>query len=236
MLVQAGEPSLTAADEPVQPASVQNQESESRETISRGEILAELKRIREQLERLEKAIGQSSEAPKIQPENLQSTKSEEIEPQIHDGIKLFHDAPIEKLVEGTIVPLGNGHHVFEEIPKQLQGRKYTKRGGYQGNLRFEVLQAQTVWVAMYGNDWGGGGNPSGDWQKEIVTAKEMLAQGWKEFGLLPVKHSNPEYQNEPAWIVFERDCQVGDALLIRNHKYQAPILIWGEPAQSSEKK
>ena len=72
----------------------------------------------------------------------------------------------------------------------------------------------------------GGGNPSGDWHPEIVSREGMLKQGWKEIGLLPVKHSNPVYQDEPSWIVFERDCQAGETFLIRNHKYQAPILIW----------
>ena len=73
----------------------------------------------------------------------------------------------------------------------------------------------------------GGGNSSGDWQLEIVSREAMLEQGCKEIGLLSVKHSNPVYQNEPSWIVFERNCQAEESFLICNHKNQAPILIWG---------
>ena len=84
---------------------------------------------------------------------------------------------------------------------------------------------------MYGADWGGGGNPSGNWQEELVTRQQLQQQGWQEITLLPVKHSNPEYPEPPQWIVFKRHCQPGESFAIRNHKYQAPILIWGPKGQ-----
>jgi len=146
---------------------------------------------------------------------------------IIDGLKVHHDTPISQLIDGKAIPLGTGHHIFIDVPESVKGRKFTARDGYQGNLRFDVLEGQTIFVALYGKDWGGGGNPSGNWQQEVVTREQMEQQGWQHFGSLAVKHSNPEYQNEAPWLLFSRNCKSGESFLIRNHKYQAPVLIWG---------
>jgi hypothetical protein len=149
---------------------------------------------------------------------------------IVDGIRIHHQTPIEQLREHATVSLGNGNHIVIEVPRAVRGRHYTARDGYQGKLQFDVLESQTVWIALYGKDWGGGGNPSGDWQPELVTREELERQGWKQVGMLPVKHSDPQFSDEPSWILVTRNCEAGETFLIRNHKYQAPVLIWGAAA------
>lgn len=144
-----------------------------------------------------------------------------------DGVTVLGESPIEKLQNASEVPLGNGSHQFVDVPEILLGKNYTKRDGYQGNTRFQVQEAQTVFLAMYGSDWGGGGNGSGNWQPEIVSREEMIELGWKEVGRLRVKHSNTEFQEEPDWLLFSRECKADEEFVMRNHKYQAPVLIWG---------
>lgn len=124
------------------------------------------------------------------------------------------------------VPLGNGHHVFEgPIPETLIGRRYTKRNGYLGISRFRVERTQTVIVGMY--DWAQMNNSGsgGPWQEELTSPLDMKKNGWKEIAQLQAVHSNgnPEYRN--TWYFYSRDCQAGETFALRNHKYQAPIVL-----------
>jgi beta-lactamase regulating signal transducer with metallopeptidase domain/Leucine-rich repeat (LRR) protein len=132
--------------------------------------------------------------------------------------------PIADLKPGATVSLGNGNHRFDKIPDFLKGRRFTRRNGYLGILKFRVEKAQRVYFAVYGADWGGGGNPSGGWRKELVTRKQLEKQGWKEVGKLVGEHTVRD-GNRLAWIVFARDCKAGETFAIRTHKYQAPILF-----------
>jgi hypothetical protein len=206
------------ADEP-QASDFSSAATSGEDRRDAGELRAELRAIRARLERIERLLTQSSEPP------APATTA-----MIVDGLRIHHDTPIARLANGKTVPLGNGHHIFIDVPKSMQGRSYTRRNGYQGNLRFDVLETQTVWLALYGADWGGGGNPSGNWQHEVVTQDQLEQQGWKPMGQLAVRHSHAEYPTESPWLLFSRSCEAGESFLIRNHKYQAPVLIWGPPA------
>ena len=146
---------------------------------------------------------------------------------ISHGVEVFLDVTVKELQTGTRIAYGGGFHQFVDIPEYLQGRSYTDRHGYQGILRFRVLEEQTIHMALYGGEWGVGGNPSGGWQEEVIAREDLEKQGWRETTLLRVIHSNPDYAEQPSWIVFTRECKPGESFAIRNHKYQAPVLIWG---------
>lgn len=143
------------------------------------------------------------------------------------GIELHREIPVETLLPDSGVPHGRGYHHFTDIPENLLGLQYTMRDGYQGILHFRVFREQTVYLVMYGRDWGGGGNSSGGWKSELISREELEQQGWQEIGLLPVTEIYSGKSKEvPPWILFERTCRAGESFAIRNHKYQAPILIW----------
>ncbi len=193
-------------------------------TFDKAAALAELKLIRQRLQRLEKIIENS--AIKSNPAAT-NTVQKKVTVDKH-GLRVFHKAPIEPFKPGASIPMAHGHHEFFDIPAELAGRNFLQRGAYQGKTSFEILKSQTVFVAFYGADWGGGGNSSGNWQPEVVSKQELKKQGWKEIGELPVVHSIAKFANEKPWILFKRNCKVGEKFKLRNHKYQAPILFWGK--------
>jgi hypothetical protein len=139
-------------------------------------------------------------------------------------LTVLHVLPIAKLEVGATVPLGNGAERFENIPENLKGRKFTRRDGYLGVLRFRVEKAAKVSFAVYGSDWGGGGNSSGGWKKELVTRKQLKQQGWKKSGKLISEHTNIDGRKQ-KWFIYTRNCKPGETFAIRTHKYQAPILF-----------
>ena len=142
-----------------------------------------------------------------------------------DGISLLNGkTALAELKPGATVPLGNGEHRFDNIPEVLKGRTFTRRNGYQGILRFRVEQPQRVYFAAYGIEWGGGGNPSGDWQQELVTRSQLKKRGWMQVGKLI---GEPTLKNgrSVAWAIYTRRCKRGETFAIRTHKYQAPILF-----------
>ena len=125
---------------------------------------------------------------------------------------------------GATVPLGNGEHVFNEVPEELIGHLYTKRHGYQGAARFRVDRDQRVTVGMY--EWGHEheGNASGNWQQELTSRREMAEQGWQETVQLVARHSDLKLPSA-TWFLYTRDCKAGESFVLRNHKYQAPIVF-----------
>jgi RNA polymerase sigma factor (sigma-70 family) len=141
-----------------------------------------------------------------------------------DGLEILHKLELARLEPGATIDLCNAAHVFEKIPAPFRGRFYTKRHGFQGILRFRVTQPQRVTMALYGDDWGGGGNPGGGWLEEVITREQLEKQGWKETARLRTREREGQHQ-EANWIVFERDCKAGESFAIRNHKYLAPFLI-----------
>lgn len=125
---------------------------------------------------------------------------------------------------GATVPLGNGHLVLEHVPEAINGRLFTKRNGYQGAARFRVTSDQKVTVAMY--EWGHehDGNASGNWMPELTSRRKMVEQGWEEAGEVRSRHSDPK-QSGANWFLYTRDCKAGESFLLRNHKYQAPLVF-----------
>ena len=52
----------------------------------------------------------------------------------------------------------------------------------------------------------------------------MLAAGWRESGTLTGRHSQQAI-SWGAWPLYTRDCKAGESFVLRNHKYQAPIVF-----------
>lgn len=125
---------------------------------------------------------------------------------------------------GAKVPHGNGDLVFDHAPEAVDGRLFTKRNGYQGAARFRVRSDQKVTVAMY--EWGHEheGNASGDWMSELTSRRKMAERGWQEAGEVASRHTNPMLPGV-SWFIYTRDCTAGESFVLRNHKYQAPIVF-----------
>lgn len=139
-----------------------------------------------------------------------------VEPQWDQRVAVFGP--------GTTVPLANGNLVFDFAPEAINGRLFTKRNSYQGAARFRVQSDQKVTVAMY--EWGHehDGNPSGNWMPELTSRREMAEQGWEEAGEVHSRHSDLK-QPGINWFLYTRDCKAGESFLLRNHKYQAPLVF-----------
>ncbi len=71
-----------------------------------------------------------------------------------------------------------------------------------------------------------GAHTSGNWEHEIVSPDDLRKRGWERVGEIDVERSDPEYSAEPSWRLFRRNSEAGESFLIRNHKFQAPLLIW----------
>jgi hypothetical protein len=134
------------------------------------------------------------------------------------------DQRIAVFGRGSSVPLGNGSSVFNEVPDHLIGRLYTKRNGYGGAARFVVRRDQKVTIAMY--EWGheNDGNPSGNWRHELTTRRQMAQANWQETGELRGLHTNRKLP-DATWILYTKDCKASESFVLRNHKYQAPIVF-----------
>jgi hypothetical protein len=134
------------------------------------------------------------------------------------------DQRVARFDEGVTVPLGNGHHIFDEIPEFLVGKLYTKRNGYTGITRFTIRQDQRVTIGLY--DWKAmnDGNSSGGWKEELTSPEGLLEEGWKQVATLKARHSNPKIEGT-TWYFYSRDCKANESFSIRNHKYQSPIVF-----------
>ena len=168
--------------------------------------------------------GLVSESPAVTAGTSVAPGDDDVPSTRLGDLTVLHVLKIADLKSGATLPLGNGEHRFDDIPDYLKGRRFTRRGGYQGILRFRVEKAQRVYFAVYGADWGGGGNDSGGWKKELVTRQQLKKQGWRVAGKLVGEHTLID-GNRLAWIVYTRECKAGETFAIRTHKYQAPILF-----------
>jgi serine/threonine protein kinase len=140
------------------------------------------------------------------------------------NIKPQWDQRVSRFIEGASVSLGNGYHVFDEVPEFLEGRLYANRNGYQGITRFTVKRAQKVVVGFF--DWKhmNDGNNSGGWRPELTSPTMLKNQGWVQIATLSARHSNASLEGA-TWSFYSRNCKAGESFALRNHKYQAPIVF-----------
>lgn len=75
-------------------------------------------------------------------------------------------------------------------------------------------------------EWGreNEGNASGNWKHELTSHEKMVESGWQEAGNLRSRHSNRELPGT-TWSLYTRNCKAGESFVLRNHKYQAPIVF-----------
>lgn len=131
----------------------------------------------------------------------------------------------------TIAPLEMGTKVWEdsdryrwtEISKRFRKLKFTQfESNHQGVTAFEVRSAGKVRVAVTSR-WGGGGNASGGWTKQLTTKDAFEEAGWREIGKLQ-ESGGPRHGYH--WLVYERSCEAGEKFKLRTEKYCAPILLF----------
>jgi|GEM_PF-2200878 serine/threonine protein kinase len=146
-------------------------------------------------------------------------------------IDLQWDQRVSVFKPGASVSVGNGHHIFDEVPPFLAGRLYTKRNGYQGIVHFHVERDQRVVVGMY--DWRAmnDGNASGGWKEELTPPDALKKMGWEEVATLQPTHTHRS--GSATWHFYARECKRGDTFKLRGHKYQAPI-VFGESADITQ--
>ena len=139
-------------------------------------------------------------------------------------------AKIQIMQGGEFVPLQPDVPVTNEgrflnwskIPPEFKGFYFLRNKEYQGTTKFQIMSPGTVLMVVT-TRWGGGGNASGGWQKEIVTQKDLEAEGWRETGKLDSYWK--ENRSSQGWIVFARDCKNGESFSYRTEKYLAPVLL-----------
>lgn len=67
----------------------------------------------------------------------------------------------------------------------------------------------------------------GDRQKELTSPTDLVKNDWKEIAQLKETHSNDNPMYSTSWHFYSRDCKEGGTFALRNHKYQAPIVLAG---------
>lgn len=133
---------------------------------------------------------------------------------------------VRRFVDGAKIRGGSRDLEVQKVPDELRGFLYTDRSHRDGKLLFRMVEPQRVFMAMVKASWGGGGNSSGNWKHEVVKREDFEKQGWQL--VTEVETWDPRKEENAAWLVFARDCQAGESFLIRNHKYCAPFMVWGD--------
>jgi formylglycine-generating enzyme required for sulfatase activity len=80
-------------------------------------------------------------------------------------------------------------------------------------LRFNVLQGGEVFLIAH---WKYQGNTSGNWYKERLTKKKLIAQGWQDLG--------PCAWDQESFL-FKKTVEQGEMYVIRTNKYWPPQLV-----------
>jgi hypothetical protein len=121
------------------------------------------------------------------------------------------------------VPVSTDDRYFHwsNIPTEFKGFRFLRNREQQGTTKFQITSPGIVLVAVIGPRYSG--NSGGGWQKEIVTQKDLEAQGWREIGKLDSRFK--DNSNALGWVVFARDCKKGESFSYRTEKYVAPVLL-----------
>jgi hypothetical protein len=132
------------------------------------------------------------------------------------GITIWQSVQLATLEIGNAFPFGNNHAFqWTKIPEVLKGSIYAQPLPMSGSTRFSVTEPTQIVVAFLVNEWHDGGS-GGPWQQELIT-REELERDWSYVGVL---------ESAPlTWEVYSRECQPGEAFVLRTHKYHPPLLI-----------
>lgn len=160
--------------------------------------------------------------------NLAAQDSKEAKWVLSDLSQIQKFAIVREKSGGKWAPLVEGAHLYsnsekyqwKEVPEELAGTHYLSLPIHEGAIEFEVSSDGYVFL-ITSTRWGGGGNSSGDWMKEVKVDRDLRREGWRELkGLSDLMTSDP---GEMA--IYWRDCKQGETFRIRTEKYVAPMLL-----------
>ncbi len=110
---------------------------------------------------------------------------------------------------------------WAKIPSAYADMMFLRNKSQQGTTKFHVKSAGTVLMAVT-TRWSASGR-GGDWQKELVTQKDLESGGWRVCGKL--NSYMKENGERHTWILFARSCMQGETFSYRTEKYVAPVLL-----------
>ncbi|MGH8045676.1 MAG: hypothetical protein ACREKL_00390 [Chthoniobacterales bacterium] len=124
------------------------------------------------------------------------------------------------------VPLaiGKGPKAWMEIPKQLTAKSaniFKPDKDMQGHTEFSVTHEGYVLLAC---NYSYQGNPSGDWQKDVMTERDFKRKGWRVLtksalgGLLVQGDGRVQ-------VIFWKKVKAGERYDLRCNKYDPPYPI-----------
>ncbi|MAE60503.1 MAG: hypothetical protein CMJ49_04000 [Planctomycetaceae bacterium] len=133
---------------------------------------------------------------------------------------------------GKLLPLAldtpataDGSPRWGRLPDHLVGaRFFQNRDHYQGKTVFDVVEPGRV-VLVCTNRWGGGGNSSGDWKRQVTTPGQLLAGGWLPIDCNLATGRIDQAEELDQWAVYKRFCEVGESFSLRTEKYTTPVVI-----------
>lgn len=139
------------------------------------------------------------------------------------SVKIKGSHALAPLETGTKVWENSERYLWTNIPKRFRKLKFTQfESNHQGLTKFEVRSSGKVRLAVTSR-WGGGGNASGGWKKQLTSKDALEDAGWREIGKLQ-ESGGPLHGYH--WVVYERRCKTGENFKLRTEKYCAPILLF----------
>jgi hypothetical protein len=105
-------------------------------------------------------------------------------------------------------------------------------GSDYGRIDFQVSTGGPVWM-FTGQNYGGGGNSSGNWIPELSSPAQLQAAGWHLVNITPnvvaewgygAPGTNTNFYAVDLW---ERQSLAGETFSIRTEKYGAPVIMNG---------
>lgn len=142
------------------------------------------------------------------------------------AVKVQGDFTIAPFKSAERVWGDSNRYLWTKIPAAFQERSFFFTqfdSKHHGLTEFEVRSEGKVYVAVTSR-WGGGGNASGGWTKELTSKEEFLAEGWKKVAKIGEERSDSSHSFH--WTIYERDCQKGERFRLRTEKYCAPIVLF----------
>ncbi len=127
------------------------------------------------------------------------------------------DATWERLKSGVNC-YADPKHQWKDVPKELEGVRFSVLQHMQGTTKFKVEKAGLVFLATttrWRNSGSGGGGP------DALDQQGMEKQGWRHMPQFD-KLSNTD---AGLWMVFYKECDVGEEHSIRTEKYISPVLL-----------
>ena len=224
---KAGDKFTLSSSEGIQVVLLVNDRNEDKDSITENNS----NNLRKATESSPLIVDKSNEVVKKTVETSIKRKTLpiiEVEPESPKTLEQFLTMKQADFEESNIqrVSFGNGENIFindskyqwANIPKGLQ--EHFDASGFQrhaGKSSFSVKEEGVAFLVMI-DDWGGGGG-GGSWQNEVIPKADFLKKGW----VIVAKIKNSPFGN--SYNIFAKECEAGETIAYRNHKYFPPILL-----------